>query len=386
MRARRWPLSGRPVAGAAFPILLALGALDAAGYSMVAPIVPGISRATGAGPALIGALVGSFAAGQLVGYPLAAGGVQRRHAAAVLAAALALMMAGDLGFIVGSGLPIYVAARFIQGIGAGGLWMGVVFGVLERFPESAYRKLTGVLAAYSIGGVAGPALGALGGIRAPFAAHLVLTGAGAIAVALLWATSAAPRFGSERAALRTPGFALASAGIVLVSLCLGAFEGPLALYFGTRLSQAKIGALYVGCAVVLGASASASGRFRPWAALATGGLLLSLALPLAAATSTVSIWLVAIALLGVGFGAAEAGALGVLLETVGAERIVLAMMVWSQIWGIGYLVGPLAGGGFVEALGPAGIGVVSAIGDLAVLVAFAAVLRARRTDRLPDPA
>jgi predicted MFS family arabinose efflux permease len=386
VRARRWPLSGRPIAGAAFPILLALGALDAAGYSMVAPVVPGISRATGAGPALIGALVGALAAGQLVGYPLAAGGVQRRHAAAVLAAALALMVVGDLGFIVGSGLPIYVAARFVQGIGAGGLWMGVVFGVLERFPESAYLKLTGVLAAYSIGGVAGPALGALGGIRAPFAAHLMFTGAGAIAVALLWATPAAPRFGSEREALRTPGFALASAGIVLVSLCLGAFEGPLALYFGTRLSQAKIGALYVGCAVVLGASASASGRFRPWAALATGGLLLSLALPLAAATSTVSIWLVAIALLGVGFGAAEAGALGVLLETVGAERIVLAMMVWSQIWGIGYLVGPLAGGGLVEALGPAGIGVVSAIGDLAVLVAFAAVLRARRTDRLPDPA
>jgi MFS family permease len=87
-----------------------------------------------------------------------------------------------------------------------------------------------------------------------------------------------------------------------------------------------------------------------------------------------------------GFGAAEAGALGVLLETVGAERIVLAMMVWSQIWGIGYLVGPLAGGGLTEALGPAGIGVVSAIGGLAVLFAFAAVLRARRTGRLPDPA
>ena len=368
----------RTSVGAAFPILLALGALDAAGYSMVAPVVPAISRATGVGPALIGALVGSFAAGQLVGYPLAAGGVQRRHAAAVLAAALALMVVGDLGFIVGSGLPVYLAARFIQGIGAGGLWMGVVFGVLERFPESAYRKLTGVLAAYSIGGVAGPALGALGGIRAPFGAHLALTGAGAVAVALLWTTPAAPRFGSDRAGLRTPGFALASAGIVLVSLCLGAFEGPLALHFGTRLSQAEIGALYVACAVVLGVSASASGRFRPWAALAGGGLLLSLALPLAAATSTVSIWLVAIALLGAGFGAAEAGALGVLLETVGAERIVLAMMVWSQIWGIGYLVGPLAGGGLAEALGPAGIGLVSAIGDLALVLAFAAVLRAPR--------
>ena len=368
----------RTSAGAAFPILLGLGALDAAGYSMIAPVVPAISRATEVGPGLIGVLVGSFAAGQLVGYPLAAAGLQRRHAAVVLAAALALMVVGDLGFIVGSGLPVYVVSRFVQGIGAGGLWLGVVFGVLERFPESAYRKLTGVLAAYSIGGVAGPALGALGGIRAPFAAHLALTGAGAIAVALLWRSSTAPRSGSEREALRTPGFALASAGIVLVSLCLGAFEGPLALHFGTHLSQAEIGALYVGCAVVLGTSASASGRFPPWTALAAGGALLSLALPLAAATSTVSIWLVAVALLGVGFGATEAGALGVLLETVGAERIVLAMMVWSQIWGIGYLVGPLAGGGLAEALGPAGIGLVSALGDLAVLLALAAVVRARR--------
>jgi predicted MFS family arabinose efflux permease len=367
-------------------MLLCLGALDAAGYSMVAPVVPAIARATDVGPAPIGALVSSFAAGQLVGYPLAGGGVRRRHAAAVLAAALALMVVGDLGFIVGSDLPVYIAARFIQGIGAGGLWMGVVFGVLERFPEGPYRKLTGVLAAYSIGGVAGPALGALGGIRTPFAAHLALTGAGAIAVARLWTSSAPPQFGSKRAALRTPGFALASAGIVLVSLCLGAFEGPLALHFGTRLSQAEIGALYVGCAVVLGASASAGGRFRPWAALAAGSLLLSLALPLAAATSTVSVWLVAIGLLGAGFGAAEAGALGVLLETVGVERIVLAMVVWSQIWGIGYLVGPLAGGGLSEALGPAGIGVVSALGDLVVLLAFAAVLRARRTGRLPGPA
>ena len=133
MRARRRPLSGRPIVRAAFPILLALGALDAAGYSMIAPVVPAISRATGVGPAPIGALVSSFAAGQLVGYPLAAGGVQRRHAAAVLAAALALMVVGDLGFIVGSGLPVYVAARFIQGIGAGGLWMGVVFACSNGF-------------------------------------------------------------------------------------------------------------------------------------------------------------------------------------------------------------------------------------------------------------
>jgi MFS family permease len=378
--------SGRGVVRAAFPILLGLGALDAAGYSMVAPVVPAIARATGAGPASIGVLVSAFAAGQLVGYPLAARGVQRRHAAVVLAAALGLMVLGDLGYIVGSGLPLYVAARFVQGIGAGGLWFGVVFGVLERFPTGAYRRLTAVLAAYSIGGVAGPALGALGGIRAPFAAHLALTGLAATAVMLLWASPGAPQVGSARSSLRRPGFALASAGIALVSLCLGAFEGPLALHFGTRLSQTEIAALYVGCALLLGASASAAGRLRPSTGLATGTVLLALALPMAAATSTVAVWLLAAGLLGVGFGAAEAGALGVLLDTTGAEQIVPAMMVWSQIWALGYLAGPLAGGGLAEAFGPAGIGVVAAVGAAAVLLAWAAVLRARSTARQPDPA
>ena len=89
----------------------------------------------------------------------------------------------------------------------------------------------------SIGGVAGPALGAIGGIRGPFIAHLALVVAGAIAVVRVGTPARPAGFGSDRRVLREPGFLLASAGILLVALSLGTLEGPLALHFGTHLSQ-----------------------------------------------------------------------------------------------------------------------------------------------------
>ena len=356
----------------AFVALLGLAALDAAGYSVIAPVVPAIARSTGSGPALMGALVTCFAAGQLGGYPLAGGGIRRRHAAFVLAAALVVIVAGDLGFILFDSLPLYFVSRLLQGIGAGGLWIGVTFAVLERYPDDAYRRFTAVLAAYSIGGVAGPALGAIGGIRGPFIAHLVLVGAGAIAVLHMGKPASAARFGSDRKVLRERGFLLASAGILLVALALGTLEGPLALHLGSRLSQRELSALFVGISVVVGASAVWAGRLRPRLALALGAALLSIGVPLAAATTTVAVWLATGLCFGIGFGVAESGALGVLLQTVGTSRIVLAMVVWSQLWGIGYLVAPAAGGGLAQALGAPAIGLVSLVGVLLVAAAFAA--------------
>jgi MFS family permease len=359
----------------AYLALLALGALDAAGYSVIAPVVPSIARTTGAGPALIGALVTCFAVGQLVGYPLAGRGIRRAHAAVVLALALVAMTVGDLGFILGHGLGVYLPSRLLQGVGAGGLWMGVTFGVLERFPHDAYRRLTGVLAAYSVGGIAGPALGGIGGIRGPFVAHLALVVAGGVVVALLGAPLAPPAFGSDRAILHSPGFRLASAGIVCVSLALGVLEGPLALHFGHRLSQKEISALYVAGSLLLGASAAVAGRLRPQLILALGTLLLTLTLPVAAASESIPLWVAMVLLAGIGFGIGEAGALGVLLETVGPERIVLAMVVWSQLWGIGYLTGPAAGGGIAQTLGFGGIGILSAAAALLVAAGFIATAR-----------
>jgi MFS family permease len=353
----------------AYLVLLALGALDAAGYSIIAPVVPEIGDQTGAGPGVMGALVAGFAVGQAVGYPLAGRGIQRRHAVAVLVASLALIVVGDLGFIAGGGLPVYFPARLLQGIGAGGLWIGISFAVLERYPGQEFRRLSGILGSYSVGAIAGPAMAAVGGIRGPFVVHLGAVLLLGVALVSLGAGEPVPAR-SDRSALKSRGFWLASTGILLVALGLGTFDGPLPLHFADELSQAQISALYVGAAIVAGAAATASGRLPPRLMLGAATVLIPLGIALAGLTDTVSIWVVAAAFAGIGVGAGEAGALGILLDTVGTERIVLAMVVWSQVWAIGYLAGPAAGGGVAQALGFGAIGLVPLAASLLVAASF----------------
>jgi MFS family permease len=355
----------------AFAVFFALAALDSAGYSIIAPVVPEIGASTGAGPGVMGVLVASLAVGQMVGYPLAGRVLQRRHAVAVLLVSLALIVLGDLGFIFGDSLGVFFPARLLQGIGAGGLWIGTAFAIIERYPGEEYKRLTGILGAYGVGAIAGPAMGGVGGIAAPFALHLVLVTAITLALLALGGTKQAVEFGSDRAALRTPGFWLASAGILMVSLTLGTFDGPVPLHFAEELSQAQIAALYVVSALVSSAAATLSGRGAPRPVLAGATVVMTLSVALAGATTTVALWVLVAVLAGVGLGAGESGSLGVLLESIGVERIVLAMVVWSQVWAIGYLVGPAIGGGVAEALGYGALGLVPLVASAFVFAGFA---------------
>src|SRR5687768_15989425 len=125
-----------------YAILLGLGALDAAGYSVIAPVVPALAERTGAGPTAMGALVGLFAVGMAAGFVLGGAGVRRLGARAVLVGAGGVLALATVAFVLADGYAAYAAARTVQGVGSGGLCIGVVFGVLERFPGSEYRRLT----------------------------------------------------------------------------------------------------------------------------------------------------------------------------------------------------------------------------------------------------
>jgi MFS family permease len=105
--------------------------------------------------------------------------------------------------------------------------------------------------------------------------------------------------------------------------------------------------------------------------LAVATVLMTLSIALGGATEMMGLWVVVAVLFGLGVGAGEAGSLGVLLESIGVDRIVLAMVVWSQIWAIGYLVGPAIGGGVAEALGYGALGLVPLVASMFVFVGFA---------------
>jgi MFS family permease len=356
---------------AAYPLLLALGALDATGYSVIVPVAPAIADATGAGPATIGLLVASFPGGMVAGFALAGWLVRRHGARPLLAASLGAVALGAFAFALGGSLAVYFPARLLMGLGSGGIWIGVTFDTLERWPGQEYLCMSRIFAAYSIGGLIGLALGVFGGIHGPFLAYLVLLVL-AIPLVLLVGEPAVRRgFAADRGALRTRPFLVASAAILFASLALGVVEGILPLRFAEQLGQAQIAAVYVGASLVVAVSASGSGGMRPRPLLFAAVVLAVAGITLAGIGANTPLWLVALLLAAVGIGLGNTGSLGMLIEAVPVERIVTAMVVWSQVGILGYLVGPLVGGVVAEGVGFAYVGLVPALAGLvAVCVLF----------------
>ena len=353
-----------------YPLLLALGALDAAGYSVIVPVAPEIADATGARPTVIGLLVASFAAGMVGGFALGGWGVTSRGSRAVLTASLGLVALGTLGFVLGDSLAIYFPSRFLMGLGSGGIWIGVTFDTLARWPGQEYLCMSRIFAAYSAGGLLGPALGAIGGIHGPFLAYLALLLLAVPLVLLVAAPDSRRAFATDREVLRSHGFKLASAAILFAVLALGVLEGVLPLHFAERLDQTEIAVLYIAAAVLVAASATVAGNVRPRPLVVAAVLLATAGIALAGATGEVPLWLAALVLAAVGIGLGNTGSIGVLVEAVPVERIVTAMVIWSQIGISGYLLGPLLGGVTADQLGFAYLGLVPGLAGVLVLWLF----------------
>ena len=207
--------------------LLILAALDAAGYSVIAPVVPEIAEATSASPVLIGALGAIFPVGMVIGFAAAGAAVKRQGSKPVIVVALALVALGCVGFVLGTEIASYFGARFVMGLGSGGLWIGITFDTLRRWPGQEYVCMSRIFAAYSVGGLIGPALGAINGIRGPFLGYAALIVAALVPVLLMSAAADARSFTTDRSALRLPGFWIASAAILFTVLGLGIVEGVL---------------------------------------------------------------------------------------------------------------------------------------------------------------
>jgi MFS family permease len=357
----------------AYPVLLTIGAVDAAGYSVVAPVLPELEEATGAGPAVLGLLVATFSLAMLAGFPLAGLAVGRGRSRLVLVVSLGVVAAGALGMIAGESLAAYFVSRAVMGLGAGGVWLGVVFSTLERWPGEEYVCMSRIFSAYSVGGVLGLVLGALGGVRAPFVAYACLVVLAIPAALLLGEPERRARLRSGRGSLRLPGFVLAAAVILFTWVGFGVLEGVLPLLFDRRLGQAGIAALLVGTAFVVALSSALAARFRPLLVAFVAIPLVVAGIAFAGVGTSVALWSVALAAAGAGLGACNTGSTGILLDGVGRERIVLPLVVWSQVGIVGYLLGPALGGLVAETLGYGAIGLVP------LVFAAAAAIVARRT-------
>ena len=360
----------------AYAILLALAVVDSAGYSVIGPVLPTLARTTHASPLVAGFVVASFPIGMLAGFVAGGGMVRRFGARTTLLAALAVVAGGTLGFVTSGSVSGYLASRAVMGFGSGGMWLGISFSALESRPGQGYVSMSRVFAAYSVGALLGPGLGAIGGIHRPFVTYLALVILGGVIATFIPASPERRVFEGDRAELRRLGFWVAVIAITVAILGTGLVDGVLPLHFAKRLSQSEIGGAYVGLAILVGCGSVAATRLRPGQATAIGIALLVAGIELAGATSIVVTWLAGLALLGVGIGVGQTGATGLLLEAVPSERIVSAMVVWSQMAMVGYLIAPIAGGALGETLGYGTLALLPAA-MVAALIAVALVARRR---------
>lgn len=353
---------------AAYIALLTFGIVDAAGYSVIAPVLPALAGQYDAGPALMGLLVATFPSGMIAGFALAGIAVRRTSPVWVVLSGLGLIAVGGLGFVLSSGLPVYAAARLAMGVGSGFLWLGITFATLARWPDQQYLCMSRVFAAYSVGGLVGPLLGSVDGVRGPFVVYTALVIAVVPMVFVLRGPAGTAAFRSDRVVLRSRGFWAASAGIAFAVLALGTLEGVLPLHFGVWWSQQQIGVVYAGISLLVAVSAVLAARIRPHRVLLAATVPVVAGLVIAGAGTAAAVWIGALVVTGVGIGMANTGAIGVLLDVVPAQRIVTAMVLWSQIGIAGYLLAPLLGGPIAAAHGYAAAATSVAVCALVVVV------------------
>jgi len=108
-------------------------------------------------------------------------------------------------------------------------------------------------------------------------------------------------------------------------------------------------------------------------------VLITAGIALAGASTEVAVWIAALLLTGAGIGLGNTGSSGLLLESVRTERIVTALIVWSQIGIVGYMLGPPLGGSVAQALGFAALGLVPLVAAVALLAVMLALPRARES-------
>jgi multidrug resistance protein len=344
-------------------------ALDLVGFGIVLPILPLYAERFDASPGTVGLLVASFSLAQLVCSPLLGRLSDRIGRKPVLVLSLAGTAAGSLLTGLAGSLWLLFAGRVVDGISGASVSVAQA-AVTDLAPPSERPRLLGLLgAAFGLGFVAGPAIGALAALGGPHVPFLV-----AAALAAVNAVVAAFRLPETRLSRDRPtepvGRALQSRAAVrreladyllvaFVSLvAFSAFEATFALFGERRLGLrlASTGAVFTVIGVLIavvngGLVGPTVRRFGE-----AGTLRLGLAGNAAglAVLPFVHSWVTlapAILLLTVGQGLVTPTLAATVAGRVDDDRRGAALGAQQAAGGLARVVGPVAGGFAFERIG-----------------------------------
>lgn len=336
-------------------------ALDLVGFGIVLPILPLYARRFHASAIESTLLIAAFSAASFACSPVWGRFADRHGRKPVLIVSLVGTAIGSLVTGLAGGLVVLFVGRIIDGVS--GASVSVAQATVADLADPAQRpRLFGLLgAAFGIGFVVGPAigaLGALGGPRVPFVIAAVLAGANAL-VALRRLPETHPRSargirrprGRRLAAIRAPGVL----ALISVSLCslvaFSGFEATFALFGRDRLgftigSSAAVFAA-VGAVIVVvqgGLVHPLVRRLGEMRTLGFGLLLTAAGLTVLAPARSWVVAAPALTLLTVGQGLVQTTMSSALAGRADPSRRGEVLGAQQSAAGLGRVIGPILGG------------------------------------------
>lgn len=355
------------------------------GFGIVIPILPlyAESGRFNASPAVIGLLVASFSLAQLVFAPLWGRVSDRIGRKPVLVLSLAGTAIGSLVTGLAPNLALLFIGRLVDGASGASVSVAQAAVADVASPEERPRLLGLLGAAFGLGFVAGPALGALaalGGPRLPFLLAAALAAVNAIVAARRipeTKPNAPVAHGVEDRPWRSD-VVLPLVAIAFCSLCaFSAFEATFALMGERRLGLdlASTGAVFAGIGVLIAVGnvfvvAPTVRRAGEAGALGIGLALNAIGLLLLAPASSWATVAPALVALTMGQGLITPTLASLVAGTAEASRRGGALGVQQAAAGLARVVGPAAAGLAFERVG---IGAPYLGGAVLVLVALGAL-------------
>lgn len=405
---RRRDRSGRPPLPDGFGTIWLSVALDLVGFGIVLPILPLYAERFDASPAVIGLLVASFSLAQFVFSPIWGRVSDRVGRKPVLVLSLAGTAVGSLLTGLAGSLWLLFAARVLDGISGASVSVAQA-AVTDLAPPSERPRLLGLLgAAFGLGFVAGPAIGALaalGGPHVPFLVAAALAAVNAVVAAIRLPETHpgpqrsgrtgvperhadAPRTGERGGSVRRE---LADYLLVaFVSLiAFSAFEATFALFgerrLGLRLASTGVVFTIIGVLIAIVNGFLVAPVVRRLGEPSTLRLGLALNAVGLAVLPFVDSWpglAPAIVLLTTGQGLVTPTLSATVAGRVDAARRGAALGAQQSAGGLARVVGPVAGGFAFERVG---IGAPYLGGTVLLLVAIALLSRRPRTAEPATP-
>ncbi len=142
-------------------VLMVTAFVDMIGYALILPLLPFYATRFGAGPAVVGILIGAYALAQLLTAPFWGRWSDRFGRRPVILGGQLLSAVAFLVFAVADSVPWLLLCRLLQGAGGGTMSATVAY-VSDSAPPAERAKALGWLTAASSAGVmVGPAIGSL---------------------------------------------------------------------------------------------------------------------------------------------------------------------------------------------------------------------------------